>query len=85
MKNNKIFTGISAFLLSAMAFTACTDDVKFADSFIEKSPGNTVSLDTVFNSATYTKQFLTGIYALQYYGLPYSNNRTPHSSFFFFF
>ncbi len=83
MKNNKIFTGISAFLLSAMAFTACTDDVKFADSFIEKSPGNTVSLDTVFNSATYTKQFLTGIYALQYYGLPYSNNRTPHSSFSF--
>lgn len=57
----------------ALAFTACTDEVKFGDSFIEKAPGGTVTIDTVFNSAEYTRQFLTGIYGMQYYGLPFSN------------
>lgn len=57
----------------AMFVTSCTDEIKVGDAFIEKVPGGTVTIDTVFNSAEYTKQFLTGIYALQYYGLPYSN------------
>lgn len=84
--HNKLASGLVALTSGLVALTSCTDDVKFGDSFIEKTPGGTVTLDTVFNSAEYTKQFLTSIYALQYYGLPYRNedwneSRTivPHS------
>ena len=70
---HKIVTGLVTLALGSMAFTACTDDVKFGSSFIEKAPGGTVTLDTVFGSAEYTKQFLVGLYTLQYYGLPYKN------------
>lgn len=47
----------SAFLL----FIACTDKVQFGDAFLEKAPGGTVSADTVFTNAEYTRQFLAGI------------------------
>lgn len=57
--------------------TSCVDDLKFGNSFLEKAPGGTVTMDTVFNNAEYTRQFLTGIYALQYYGLQYSNSSNP--------
>lgn len=72
--HHKIVTGVVTLALGSMAFTACTDDVKFGSSFIEKAPGGTVTLDTVFNSAEYTKQFLVGLYVQQYYGLPYKNS-----------
>ena len=62
-----------ALMLGCMAFTACTDEIKFGDAFIEKTPGGTVSLDTVFSSAEYTRQFLVGLYVTQYYGLPFKN------------
>jgi hypothetical protein len=62
-----------------LLISACTDDIKFGDAFIEKTPGGTVTIDTVFSNAEYAKQFLTGIYALQYYGLPYSQS-VNHSS-----
>ena len=71
--HHKIVTGVVSLIIGSMAFTACTDEVKFGDSFIEKAPGGTVSLDTVFASAEYTKQFLVGCYVLQYYGLPFKN------------
>ena len=71
--HHKIVTGVVTLMIGSMAFTACTDPVKFADAFIEKTPGGTVSLDTVFTSAEYTKQFLVGLYVLQYYGLPFKN------------
>lgn len=71
--HHKIISGVVALMIGSMAFTACTDDVKFGDAFIEKTPGGTVSLDTVFSSAEYTKQFLVGLYVLQYYGLPFKN------------
>ncbi len=71
--HHKIFAGLMTLLLTAATLTSCTDEIKFGDAFQEKSPGGTVTIDTVFNSAEYTRQFLTGIYALQYYGLPYSN------------
>ncbi len=71
--HHKIVSGAVALAVGSMAFTACTDDVKFGDAFIEKAPGGTVTLDTVFNSAEYTKQFLVGCYVLQYYGLPFKN------------
>ena len=53
--HHKIVTGVVSLMIGSMAFTACTDAVKFGDAFIEKTPGGTVSLDTVFNSAEYTK------------------------------
>ena len=70
---HKIANGVVALMIGSIAFTACTDDIKFGDAFIEKTPGGTVSLDTVFNSAEYTKQFLVGLYVTQYYGLPFKN------------
>ena len=54
--------------------TACVDEVHFGDSFLEKASGSTVTIDTVFSNAEYTKQFLTTLYAFQYYGLPYVNS-----------
>lgn len=63
----------------ALLISGCTDEIKFGDAFIEKSPGGTVTIDTVFNNPEYAKQFLTGIYALQYYGLPY-NQSVNHSA-----
>ena len=71
--HHKIVTGVVTLMIGSMAFTACTDDIKFGNAFIEKTPGGTVSLDTVFSSAEYTKQFLVGLYVLQYYGLPFKN------------
>ena len=70
---HKIVKGVVSLMIGSMALAACTDDVKFGNSFIEKTPGGTVSLDTVFASAEYTKQFLVGLYVLQYYGLPFKN------------
>ena len=67
MKLKHIFYVSAITLGSVAAFTACTDDVKVGDSFVEKAPGGTVTIDTVFNSAEYTRQFLTGIYGMQYY------------------
>ncbi len=73
MKLQHIFYASALTLVSATFFMACTDDVKLGDSFVEKAPGGTVTIDTVFNSAEYTRQFLTGIYGMQYYGLPFSS------------
>lgn len=73
MKLQHIIYASAIALVSGAAFTACTDDVKVGDSFVEKAPGGTVTIDTVFNSAEYTRQFLTGIYGMQYYGLPFSS------------
>lgn len=61
-------------LVIASALTACTDKVEFGDSFLDKASGSSVTEDTVFNNAEYTKQYLNAIYALQYYGLPYNVN-----------
>lgn len=66
------------FVVTAMSMvvtmTSCVDEIKFGNAFLEKAPGGTVTKDTVFNNAVYTQEFLTGIYALQYYGLPYGTN-----------
>ena len=79
--HHKIMTGVVAIMAGSAVFTACTDEVKFGDAFIEKTPGGTVSLDTVFGNADYTKQFLVSLYTLQYYGLPFKNaTEAPWSS-----
>lgn len=74
MKIKNIFRGCVVAVVASMAVTACTDEIKFGDAFIEKAPGGTVTIDTVFNSATYTQQFLTALYSRQYYGLPFNSN-----------
>ncbi len=56
------------------SLVSCVDDFKFGNEFLEKAPGGTVTKDTVFSSAEYTRQFLTGLYSLQYYGLPFGTN-----------
>lgn len=76
MKTNNIYKrlGWKAFmpfyLFTFLLLGACTDQIKFGDSFLEKAPGNTVTADTVFNKSEYALQFLTGVYADQFYGLP---------------
>lgn len=76
MKQHKkfILKVSAAVCVLASVFTACTDKIAFGDSFLDKPSGNSVTEDTVFNNAEYTKQYLNSIYALQYYGLPYNNN-----------
>lgn len=71
MKLNNIFRGIVLTAVIGSAVTGCTEQIKFGDSFIEKTPGGDVTIDTIFNSAEYTQQFLTSIYKNQYYGLPF--------------
>ena len=71
---NKIICGICVIC----GLTACTDSVKFGNPFLEKAPGGTVTADTVFNNAEYTRQFLASTYAYQYYNLPCkSSNAAP--------
>ncbi len=81
MKLDNIFKGLAVATILVAGMTACTEQIKFGDSFIEKTPGGDVTADTVFHSAEYTEQFLTGIYAQQYYGLPY---RSTHNSSSYF-
>lgn len=81
MKIKTIFNGLTAAVIGGAMLSACTDEVKFGNAFIEKAPGGAVSVDTVFNSPIYTQQFLNALYARQYYGLPYANaSGTPNSS-----
>ncbi|MCH3991093.1 MAG: RagB/SusD family nutrient uptake outer membrane protein [Prevotella sp.] len=70
--------GIFAAVLGCVILSAvsCTDEIKFGSAFLEKAPSGDVTEDTVFNSAQYTKQFLAGIYSLQYYGLPYEHSNS---------
>ena len=57
-----------------MGATSCVDEIKFGNSFLEKAPGGSATQDTIFNSVTYTRQFLNTCYSRQYYGLPYVNS-----------
>lgn len=80
-KYNKWFFNLSLGLtFSSIVATSCVDDMKFGNAFLEKAPGGTVTKDTVFGNAEYTRQFLTNIYGLQYYGLPYKNVSDQESS-----
>ena len=63
---------LGCLILSAVS---CTDEIKFGNAFLEKAPSGDVTKDTVFSRAEYTKQFLAGIYSLQYYGLPYKHSK----------
>lgn len=78
--NKWIFNITSGLFLSSFIATSCVDDMKFGNAFLEKAPGGSVTKDTVFNNAEYTRQFLTNLYGLQYYGLPYNNVANQESS-----
>ena len=47
-------------------FTACVDDINVGNAFLEKSPGVDVNIDTVFNKAEYTRNFLWSAYGQLY-------------------
>ncbi len=57
-----------------MAATSCTDEVQFGDTFLNKAPGGSMNMDSIFANPDYVNQFLTNIYNKQYYGLPYKND-----------
>ncbi len=82
VQNKWFISAIIGITVSGFLSTSCVDEIKFGSSFLEKAPSGDVTIDTVFNSAEYTRQFLNAIYGRQYYGLPYKNSDTsiPASS-----
>lgn len=81
MKTRNIIKSVALGISMAVFMGACTEEIKFGDSFLEKAPGGDVTADTVFNNAEYTQQFLTGIYKLQYFGLPYRSSGSNSTSY----
>ena len=75
-----LYKAIIGLAVIAVGFGAnsCTDPLRFGNDFLEKAPGGTVTADTVFSNAEYTRQFLAGIYSHHYYALPTnSSNSIP--------
>lgn len=62
----KIFNYILALGMISCIFTACVDDFNVGDAFLEKAPGVEVNIDTVFNKAEYTRNFLWSAYGQIY-------------------
>ena len=62
----KIFNYILALGMISCIFTACVDDFNVGDAFLEKAPGVEVNIDTVFNKAEYTRNFLWSAYGQLY-------------------
>ena len=62
----KIFNYILALGMTSCIFTACVDDFNVGDAFLEKAPGVEVNIDTVFNKAEYTRNFLWSAYGQIY-------------------
>lgn len=81
MKHNILLRSVVAMFAASATFIACTDNIAVGDSALDKATSSTATIDTVFNNAEYTRQFLVGIYSKQYYGLPYANGGTymPHA------
>ena len=76
----KAFHSIFAMILAGVAVTGCTDEVQFGDSFLNKAPGGSTNLDSIFSNPDYVNQFLTNIYNKQYYGLPYNQEKNQAAS-----
>ncbi len=67
-----------ALAIAALSMGSCTDKLAFGNSFLDKAPGGTVTADTIFSNAEYTRNFLAQAYAYQYYNLPVgSSNSMP--------
>lgn len=76
----KVFHSIFALVLAGMAATSCTDEVQFGNTFLDKAPGGSLNLDSIFSNPDYVNQFLTNIYNQQYYGLPYNSGKNQAAS-----
>lgn len=76
----KLFKSILAFSVAAVGLTACTDEFQVGDSFLDKAPGGTMNLDSIFSNPDYVNQLLTNIYNKQYYGLPYNSGKNQAAS-----
>lgn len=76
----KVFHSIFALVLAGMAATSCTDEVQFGNTFLDKAPGGSLNLDSIFSNPDYVNQFLTNIYNQQYYGLPYNSDKNQAAS-----
>ena len=74
---SKYILGAALVLAAGLASYSCTDPLKFGNAFLEKAPGGTVTADTVFTNAEYTRQFLAGIYNKQYHALPTNSTNNP--------
>lgn len=57
---------IVALMFGAFLTTACVDDFKVGDAFLEKAPGVDVNIDTIFSKAEYTRNFLWNAYGQIY-------------------
>ncbi|MBD5260694.1 MAG: RagB/SusD family nutrient uptake outer membrane protein [Bacteroides sp.] len=76
----KAFHSIFAAILAGMAATGCTDEVQLGNAFLDKAPGGTTNLDSIFANSDYVNQLLTNIYSKQYYGLPYNQGKNQAAS-----
>ena len=76
----KAFHSIFAAVLAGIAATGCTDEVQLGNAFLDKAPGGTTNLDSIFANPDYVNQLLTGIYNKQYYGLPYNSGKNQAAS-----
>lgn len=74
-----IYPASLALLLASTA--ACTDEIAVGNAGLDGPTDSEITIDTVFNSAEYTRQMVVGIYSKQYYGLPYTNggDKMPHT------
>jgi len=64
-KSNNILLG----LLLLMSVVSCTDDLLFGNKFLDKSPGEDITIDTVFSKSEFAQRFLWNAYSTLYYGL----------------
>lgn len=78
----KAFHSIFAMILAGLAVTGCTDEVQFGNAFLDKAPGGSTNLDSIFANPDYVNQLLTNIYNKQYYGLPYNSNKNQAASLY---
>lgn len=81
MKHNILLHSALAMLVAGASLTACTDTIAVGNASLDKPTSSTATIDSVFQSADYTRQFVVGMYSKQYYGLPYYNGGTnmPHA------
>ena len=61
MKHNILFRSAVAMLVAGAAFTACTDTIAVGDASLDKATSSTATIDTVFQNAEYTRQFLCSL------------------------
>lgn len=81
MKIHKLLLGGLVAVAAAAGVSSCTDEIAVGSDFLDKAPSSGTTKDSVFSNAEYTRQFVAGIYSLQYYGIPYrSSNDSPLSA-----